>query len=161
MQLAKVKGVQQIIKNMGRARKSVAAGVSSGLVKGGRFLQRESQLLVPVNLGNLKNTAFTRKTSSGLTTHVVVGYTAGYATFVHEDLDKVHGKAFNTKYAAEIAGKGRTLTRGKNKGKTIWKAQDYYHPRGENQQAKFLEKPARQHRKRIMQIIANEILKRK
>jgi hypothetical protein len=54
----------------------------------------------------------------------VVGYSTNYALFVHEDLEKRHGSVYNEYYAAEIdAG--------------------LMHSRGEGQQAKFLEQPAR------------------
>lgn len=55
---------------------------------------------------------------------VVVGYTAKYALFVHEDLEATHGEAFNQKHAADIAA-GREEAR------------------GPNQQAKYLEMPFR------------------
>jgi hypothetical protein len=55
---------------------------------------------------------------------VVVGYTAAYALYVHEDLEKTHGAEYNEKHAEEIAAG----------------APD----RGEQQQAKFLERPARE-----------------
>jgi hypothetical protein len=56
---------------------------------------------------------------------VSVGYTAAYAVFVHEDLQKAHGAAFNIKHADEIASGAE-------------------HSRGPEQQAKFLEGPARE-----------------
>jgi hypothetical protein len=90
---------------------------------------------------------------------VIVGYTANYALYVHEDLTARHGAAYN---AAYITQEERVITRGKNKGNTkvvdVWTAearQRGYHKnelgeeitartRGENQTAKYLEKPARE-----------------
>lgn len=68
-------------------------------------------------------------------TSVVVGYTANYAVYVHENLQAVHGAAFNAKYSAEI-------DRGVE------------HSRGPNQQAKFLEQPARELKQEFQRIIA-------
>jgi hypothetical protein len=65
---------------------------------------------------------------------VVVGYATDYALYVHEDLTKAHGEAFNVKHADEIAAGTE-------------------HSRGPNQQAKFLEQPARQNRDSYKQII--------
>ena len=68
---------------------------------------------------------------------VVVGYNAGYAVYVHEDMNKAHGAAYNAKYAAEIAS-GLTPSGKVKKG---WKGRTN---RGADQQAKFLEKPVRE-----------------
>src|SRR5208283_1222248 len=98
---------------------------------------------------------------------VIVGYTANYAVYVHENLEAAHGQAYNIKYAAKIAeglakkGKAvkadlfgqlaagkisnaeyqRRLSRIKNFKRGV-KAQWKY--RGAGQQAKFLEQPARE-----------------
>lgn len=89
---------------------------------------------------------------------VIVGYTAAYAIYVHEDLTKRHGKAYNDAY---IKQEEEEITRGKNKGKTrvklSWKRRaielGYDHDgkggekkpklRGENQTAQYLVIPAR------------------
>ena len=68
---------------------------------------------------------------------VIVGYSAAYAIYVHEDMSKTHGAAYNTKYASEIK-EGLTKTGKVKKG---WKGKT---DRGSNQQAKFLEQPARE-----------------
>lgn len=157
MNMVQVKGVSNILSKMKQANSTLAKGAEKGLKEGGKYLQRESQAIVPVHLGPLKASAFTRHFGSGWDTDVIVGYTAGYAVYVHENLDAAHGRDFNTKYADRIASKGKT----NKQGKTTWKAKDYWHPRGEEQQAKFLEKPAREKRLSIFKIIANEILKGK
>lgn len=58
--------------------------VARGLKKAGLFLQRESQKVVPVDTGALKNSAGTRSEGSGWDTDVVVFYTQSYAVYVHE-----------------------------------------------------------------------------
>jgi hypothetical protein len=68
---------------------------------------------------------------------VVVGYTAAYAVYVHENLEAAHGAAYNAKHAAEISA-GKTKSSKTKKG---WKGAT---SRGPNQQAKFLEQPARE-----------------
>lgn len=76
--------------------------------------------------------------------NVVVGYTASYAVYVHENLEAAHGEAFNAKHAAEIAaGAGRK------------KGERRVMSRGAGQQAKFLEQPAREHSTTIAQMVVN------
>lgn len=113
--------------------------VGMGLKKAGLFIQRESQLIVPVDLSFLKPSAFTRAEGEGAETEVTVGYTSAYAIYVHENLDAAHGAAYNAKYAKEIAAG--------------WKG---YHTRGPNQSAKFLEKPIRENLQQITRIVVDE-----
>jgi len=119
--VAAVSGVREILANLAERNKRMAAGANRGLRLAGLLLQRESQRIVPVNFGVLKNSAFTRATGDGFKTEVNVGYTASYAMFVHENVEmKLRG--------LPRQGKGA-------KGK-------YWDPQGRGQ-AKFLEEPAR------------------
>jgi len=147
MKMLELKGLPQVLSKLKGATTDIKNDAGRGLKKGGLFLQRESQKIVPVQLGNLKNSAFTRSQGSGLRTDVTVGYTAEYAAYVHEDLDKAHGKEFNVKHADEIA----------NASKKARTAAGGLFNRGEEQQAKFLETPARTKRTEMLAIIAAEI----
>ena len=142
----KITGMQSVMSKLTKATSNINSALSRGLVKGGHFLQRESQKIVPVDTGNLKGSAFTRKLNWD---HVLVGYTALYASFVHEDLTKAHGKAYNMKM------QGRGIERMFNSGRQN-KFLNYSKLRGENQQAKFLETPMKSKRSEILRIIANE-----
>jgi len=136
-----VSGINTVIRNLTKAKGNLAAGTGRGLYLGGKHLQRVSQEIVPVDLGSLRGSSFCRNVGGrGFDTDIVVGYgseAANYAVFVHEDLNKKHGREFNIKYAKEIAA-----------GKM--------NNRGENQQAKFLESPARSERRIIIKIIQRE-----
>lgn len=121
-------------------------GLQRGLMRAGLALQRESMKIVPVMTGNLRASAFTRPTGSGTKFEVQVGYTAKYALYVHEDLEAAHGSVFNAKHAERIA-------KAKGRDKKIW------FNRGPDQQAKFLEKPFREQRKRLAEIVEMEIQK--
>ena len=134
-----------------KSKKNLGAGVARGLKKGGLHLQRKSQEITPVDWGPLKASSFLRNVGgSGFDTDIVVGYGGegvGYAVYVHEDLNKAHGKEFNIKHAAEIAA-GKMVYKGKKKKPMA--------NRGEKQQAKFLERPAREERRKIINIIQRE-----
>ncbi len=146
--LKQVKGMQSILKKMSSARAKIGGDVGRGLKRGGLFLQGKSMDIVPVQLGNLKNTAFCRNVGgTGTKADVVVGYTALYAAVVHEDLEKTHGQDFNVKHATEI-----TAAVGKHSGT---KAGGMFR-RGEEQQAKYLEEPARKFRRKILTIVYGE-----
>ncbi len=137
-----VKGVNEVIHNLRKTEKNHGVGVERGLKKGGLLIQRESQLEVPRDLGVLANSAFTRAQGKGFDCSVIVGYTAGYAIYVHENLDAAHGTEFNEKYAAEIAA-------------------GIEDNRGPRQKAKFLEDPANANAGRVVKFIIDEVEKEK
>jgi len=163
MEMIKITGMKGIISKLQKTKSKLNSSISRGLYKGGQYLQRESQKIVPRQTGNLGDNAFTRKISWD---HVIVGYPAEYAAFVHENLNAAHGKAFNVKHAAEIARAGRmTISKSgrqvfkPTKGKLMGTAAGGMFPRGENQQAKFLERPMRSKRNEILKIVAAEASK--
>lgn len=176
--LSRIDGVKDVIAAFKKKQAKYAQGVSRGLRRAGLFIQRESQKIVPVDQGNLKASAFTRTIGSGFNTEVSVGYTANYAVYVHENLDNAHGEEFNRKWwkAIELANNARALRQGrlsKKKRKEledtnsrIWKYQQesglrmslddfvsYFHERGPDQQAKFLEDPIRKKEREIVDMI--------
>ena len=146
--LRNITGLNKVLANMKKSEQLIGKRLRRGLIVAGLFLKRESQKIVPVDEGNLKNSAFVRPAGFGFHSSVIVGYTAEYAVYVHEDLEAAHGAAYNQKHAVAIEKKY-----GKGKGGKPFKA------RGENQQAKFLEKPARENRELILAMIAKEIAK--
>jgi hypothetical protein len=130
--IASVSGLTEVIARLREAQKKTGEGIARGLKKAGLMLQRESQLRVPVNFGNLKASAFTRAQGEGYSTVVIVGYTAAYALYVHES----------------VGMKLQGLPRPKGRG-------HYWDPQGK-EQAKFLEEPARSMAKQLRQVILNE-----
>ncbi len=70
--------------------KKQAKRMEVGLKKAGLFIQRESQKIVPVEFGLLKNSARTTAEGKGFDTEVNVSYETSYAIFVHENLDAKH-----------------------------------------------------------------------
>jgi hypothetical protein len=140
MFVAELSGLPEALAKIKESYKRKGDAVTRGLKKAGLQLQRWSQQIVPVDKGILKGSAFTRLTKdAGFDSEVQVGYAAGYAIFVHEKLDAAHGAAYNEKYAAQIEA-----------------GDSGFHSRGENQQAKFLEQPAREHAQDIKNIVAEE-----
>jgi hypothetical protein len=145
--ILQVTGVGEVMKRLAASKAILGTAITRGLVEAGQFLQAKSQDIVPVQMSDLKNSAFTRNIGGqGMDADVVVGYTAGYAIYVHEIMPpyRTHGKEFNVKHAAEIAAAVGTK-KGTAKGGMF--------NRGENQQAKFLETPMRMYRKEILQHI--------
>jgi hypothetical protein len=62
-----------------------------GLTKAALLVQREAQKRTPVDTGMLRNSAYTRHIDTGRGRFdVVVGFTAAYAIFVHENLNAHH-----------------------------------------------------------------------
>lgn len=128
--IGKVTGLENILSNIKSRTAQIGAGVNRGLRLAGLRLQKESQELVPVDFGVLKASAFTRAEGSGYSTKVIVGYTAAYAIYVHENV--------------EMKWKGRPR-QAPHKGR-------YWDPQGRGQ-SKFLEEPARRLANTMRQII--------
>lgn len=84
VRMPRVTGVEEIKENIRRATIGTGQRLRRGLIAGGRFLQRESQKIVPIEFGVLKNSAGTAAVGYGAATDVVVYYTASYAVYVHE-----------------------------------------------------------------------------
>ena len=131
---ATVTGAQAIVDGLQAKIVAAGVGIERGLKVCGVLLQHESQKLVPVDLGPLRASAFTRSSGNGMGTEVRVGYTAAYAVIVHEVLEAAHGEEYNQKYAAEIASGAQYWYKG------AWRT---YHRRRPQEQAKFLEQPLR------------------
>jgi hypothetical protein len=93
--VVKMKGVLRMIKN---AQREMPLRLIRGVKKAGLFLQRKSQQVVPVDTGNLRNTAFTREATAFNVIVVTVGYTAAYAIYVHENLDAQHAAGKTAKF---------------------------------------------------------------
>lgn len=104
--LVKVNGVNAILRALDKSDAKVAAATARGLKKAGLVLQRESQKIVPIDTGALKNSAFTRATGAGFDTEVIVGYTQEYAIYVHEDLNARHAPGKEAKF---LEGPARRL----------------------------------------------------
>ena len=136
--MAKVTGLKRVLKQFKEVERRHAKSLERGLKIGGAYLLAESLKLVPVDTGVLRASGFVRSTGHGLSTEVRVGYTAAHAVFVHEITTKRHGKEYNRYYAKEIAA-GRL------------------HSRGPTQQAKFLERPAREKQAQILRLIKAEL----
>jgi len=96
--LLKLTGVKKAIKALRREKIQRGRLLAAGLKRAGLFLQRESQKVVPVEWSTLKNSAFTRAFGTGAKTEVIVGYTAGYAVYVHEDLQARHNPGQQAKF---------------------------------------------------------------
>ncbi len=102
--LTHITGVQNVITNMKAAVVVSANNTGRNLMRAGLFLQRESQKIVPVDTSNLKNGAFTRaEKMGGVVTDVLVGYTADYAVFVHEDMKANDASGKQAKFLEEPA----------------------------------------------------------
>jgi hypothetical protein len=151
MIVGKVTGIKEIVQKAKTFEKNLAGkAIEAGLLKGGLYLQRESQRITPVMTGDLKSSAYTVKKGSGIKTVVTVGYSKEYAVFVHENLEAAHGAEFNRKHADKIAKVKQIAKKQKRKVRV----KDIYFRRGENQQAKFLETPLRTKYKEILEKIA-------
>ena len=110
--MLKITGMKTVLKKTLMANSLIGVALARGLKRGGLFLQRESQRVVPVDTSNLKNSAFTRNIggesfTGGNKPDVIVGFTADYASYVHEDLDAAHKRGKIAKFLERPAREKR------------------------------------------------------
>jgi len=104
---------------------------------------------------------------------VIVGYSAGYAMTVHENMEARHGSAWNAAYITTTDG---IVKSGKNKGQVKpfhqWTSEAVRRgydinkagntkkpvPKNPNQTAKFLEQPARMFSRQIVDIVRSAVV---
>lgn len=84
---AEWRGLEEAFARLNREIADVEGRTITGLMIGGLIIQRESQRRVPVEYGNLRASAYTRRALTDETA-VEVGYTASYALDVHENLEQ-------------------------------------------------------------------------
>ena len=99
MRMTKVTGTKTVLANMAMVGELAQKKMTAGLRRGALFIQRESMKIVPIDKGHLKGTAFTRPTSKN---EFTIGYTAGYAVYVHENLNAQHASGTSAKYLEKI-----------------------------------------------------------
>ncbi len=119
-------GLEQAINNLNREIEKKQKKQLAGMYAAGLLVERRSKKLVPREHGPLVASGYTRKESEK---SVIVGYSAGYALAVHENME------------AKLRGKPRPSGLGV-----------YWGPSGE---PKFLERPFREGQKDILETIAS------
>lgn len=93
---AKVKGIEKVLKNINKEVNAVQGRTLAGLFAFGLTIQGTAQKRVPVEYGNLRASAYTRKTlqadrATGLVSEgrsVEVGFAAAYAVYIHENMEQ-------------------------------------------------------------------------
>lgn len=104
----KLMGVNRLI-SAARARTGVyKKGLRRGLYRGGLYLQRESQKVVPIRDNILRMSADTRIEGSGFNLACIVSYSTDYAVYVHEDLEARHKPGKQAKYLEQPLREKRT-----------------------------------------------------
>ena len=150
VQLVPVLDTKDITNKIGKFQAGMGKAMEKALVKGGKLIYDESRRLCPVGItGNLHASARQTKEGSGLTSDVMVSYgtrndeKVTYAVYVHERIELAHGVDFNIKHAKKIAES----------------PSPYYFNRRPQEQAKFLERPAREQKDNILKVIVAELKK--
>lgn len=144
-----LKGLSKVIGNLNKEIKKIEGASKEGVLAAVTFIEGESIQIAPSDFGLLRNTVFSDVAVEGDMIRGRVGYTAKYATWVHEMPMKLKGEPranFGRTGNHSSAGPTQMVAFGGGTGTgTYW-------DKGEN---KFLEKPIRREQKTILQIIAN------
>lgn len=96
-----ITGGARVEQAMKRIAASAARKFEQGTVKVGKEIYRISQVFVPVDTGELKESGAFVVMGGGLNTIVEVFYNAYHAGFVHEDLGAYHKYPTRAKYLEE------------------------------------------------------------
>lgn len=87
--ITKVVGLENVTRNLNEEIKKLTRVTFAGLLDAGLQIQNVAQSRTPVDTGNLKASAYTRKAMGGRLA-VEIGFTASYAIYVHENLEARH-----------------------------------------------------------------------
>lgn len=79
--------VEKVLSSLTRHERQIIDNIEHNMLVGGLMIQRDAQGMTPVMTGNLRAGAFTDLVAP---LHVVVGYQADYAIFVHENVEAHH-----------------------------------------------------------------------
>lgn len=82
-----VEGLDTVLRNLNREIEGIEGRTIGGLLAGGLIIQGQAQKNVPVEYGNLRASAYTRKAMDDAQA-VEVGFTAAYAIYVHENMEQ-------------------------------------------------------------------------
>jgi len=88
---AHVKGFDVVMRNLNAEIKAMKVRAMKGLIEATIIIRRGTETQepkIPVDTGNLRNSWFTTTNSFQGSPYVSFGYTANYAVFVHEMVDK-------------------------------------------------------------------------
>lgn len=99
--MATTEGLEKVFGNLNRELSNIKGRTIAGLLAAGLIIQARAQELVPVDTGNLKGSAFTRKAPEDDKV-VETGFGAAYAVYVHEDLEAYHDNG-QAKYLEQAA----------------------------------------------------------
>jgi len=125
--MAKVKGLDTVIKNLNKEINGLRQRTYSGLLAGGAFLEGAAKKKTPLVTGNLRASGYHRGLQKNPPA-VEIGFSAAYAVFVHENLEQ------------KLKGKPRPKSAG---GGTYW-------DKGE---PKFLENALLENQRKIFDIV--------
>lgn len=120
-----VKGANEVLTNLRQLEAKKRNARRKALTRIGLKVKADSISLTPVDTGNLRQSAYTEVDRD---VKVTIGYTAAYAPFVHEAMEKLRG-------APRTSGTGK----------------GFYWDGGEN---KFLDKAVKRNAKFIMDELA-------
>lgn len=84
-----VRGLDNVMNNLNRRVNQLRDASQRGVNKAALIVLRESNRLVPVDTGNLRQSGFFEPVQAGPPA-VIVAYQAEYAIHVHEDLEARH-----------------------------------------------------------------------
>ena len=131
-------GVAGFFRNLFGYRRRQALGCQRGVVAATDALALLAEYYTPIDTGELATSQAVLYEHRGFESVGHIQYTDPKAVEVHERLDYRHGKEFNEHYA-EFIRLGLT------------------HARREQEQAKFLERPMREHERELQEMILDHI----
>lgn len=101
--VSKWSGVPESLRRAAGYNKKLGAAMERGVHKMTEFLKTESVEVTPIKTGELRASAYTQYTGKLKNCKGRVRFSARYAIYVHEDLDKYHAPGTYAKFLSRTA----------------------------------------------------------
>lgn len=96
---AEIKGFEEVMKNLNAEIAKIKGVTMNGLIQSSILIRRDMEFtppLIPIDLGNLRASWFTTTMKSSQGPGIVIGFSANYAVYLHEDLTRKNFKRPNS-----------------------------------------------------------------
>lgn len=93
-----IRGLPALLRKLKDKAEDYEKGNERGLKRCAALLLRESMKIVPVDTGFLRRSGSWSMVGKGLTAKAMVGYSAAYSIFVHENLEARHKPGKSAKF---------------------------------------------------------------
>jgi len=97
----RIAGTDRVIRNMHRQIAAIRTRTKAGLWEAALKIKADALPLTPIDIGNLRQSAYVEMLDGPSGPVAEIGYTAAYAVYVHERLELAHKSPTQAKFLEE------------------------------------------------------------